>query len=388
MEKIKQLTEANYEEVLALNQYAFQYTLTEEEKARYKKKMTNHTILGWMELDELAAKVHIIPFQVYIHRELMEMGGIAAVASWPEQRRGGKVKQLLQEALQIMKREGKTLSYLHPFSVPFYRKYGWELAFDNLASYIPIKHFRKDWGSTGTVSRLTKSSETIALLQGVYTAYAKTFSGTLNRTEHWWDIILNEKDQIAVANLQSPEAYVIYEMKGNVFHVKDAAFSTLNGRKQLLAFIGNHDSMAEHVQWQMAVNDPLPLLTEEPRFEQKRSPYFMARIVDVEGFLRQYPFAETSYEAELTIAVQDDFLPENTGQYRLSINQRQITVTTVTSAKTADIVMDVQQLVQILLGYKRPQELSAADLIKGEAPSIELLEAITPRAQTFLPDFF
>ena len=55
------------------------------------------------------------------------MGGIAGVATWPENRRQGHVSTLLKHALQEMKSKGQTLSFLHPFSIPFYRKFGWEL---------------------------------------------------------------------------------------------------------------------------------------------------------------------------------------------------------------------------------------------------------------------
>jgi predicted acetyltransferase len=55
------------------------------------------------------------------------MGGIAGVATWPEYRRNGNVADLVKHALQQMKEDGCAISYLHPFKVSFYHKYGWEL---------------------------------------------------------------------------------------------------------------------------------------------------------------------------------------------------------------------------------------------------------------------
>ncbi len=52
------------------------------------------------------------------------MGGVAGVATYPEYRRSGYVKELLQHSLQTMKKDGYTVSMLHPFAVSFYRKYG------------------------------------------------------------------------------------------------------------------------------------------------------------------------------------------------------------------------------------------------------------------------
>ncbi|TKH33755.1 GNAT family N-acetyltransferase, partial [Paenibacillus polymyxa] len=39
---------------------------------------------------------------------------------------GGMVSRLLTHALEEMKTAGQSLSFLHPFSFAFYRKFGWE----------------------------------------------------------------------------------------------------------------------------------------------------------------------------------------------------------------------------------------------------------------------
>ncbi|WP_066189109.1 GNAT family N-acetyltransferase [Gracilibacillus timonensis] len=390
MSGIKRLTKADYREILALNQYAFQYTRTEEENEQYGDKIKSHTIFGWMEGDELAAKVHIIPFQVYLGDSVLDMGGIAAVASWPEQRRGGKVKQLLQKALYTMREEGKTLSYLHPFSVPFYRKYGWELAFDQLECTIPIQHFLKDWNGKGKMIRRKKSKQTVSLLQQIYKDYAQHFTGMLDRTSDWWDHKLDERDQIILAQQQgSSEGYLVYQVADHTFTIKDAAFSTLNGRKQILQFIRNHDSMVETVKWTLPADDPLSLLVEEPSFEQKLAPYFMARIVDVKGFLEQYPYSSTvSSNQSFIIEVEDDFLVENTGSYQITHKQSQLVIHPEKDPSLPRVKMNIQQLTQIFLGYKRPQELAAVLLVEGDPAAVELLEEMIPHRQTYLPDFF
>ncbi len=64
------------------------------------------------------------------------MGGVAGVATYPEYRRSGYVKELLQHSLQTMKKDGYTVSMLHPFAVAFYRKYGWELCANLLVCHM------------------------------------------------------------------------------------------------------------------------------------------------------------------------------------------------------------------------------------------------------------
>lgn len=72
-----------------------------------------------MEDGEVAAKAHLIPFEIYLEGEPLRMGGIGSVATYPEYRRQGYVKGLLTHLLAVMKEEGQTVSMLHPFSVSF-----------------------------------------------------------------------------------------------------------------------------------------------------------------------------------------------------------------------------------------------------------------------------
>ena len=67
-----------------------------------------------MEGEDLAAKLHLIPFHIYIGKEKFKMGGVAGVATYPEYRRSGYVKELLQHSLQIMKKMAiQSLCYIH-----------------------------------------------------------------------------------------------------------------------------------------------------------------------------------------------------------------------------------------------------------------------------------
>src|SRR5699024_384274 len=131
--------------------------------------------------------------------------------------------------------------------------------------------------------------------------------------------VLKDKPHSAIAynEKNQPEGYVLYEVKANTFTVKDMAYASANGWKLLLQFIANHDSMIEQVKMVVPENDNLPLLVDEPRFKQQIVSYFMARIVDVLSFLKDYPFQGGIHQA-VTIHVEDDFFPENSGVYQIS----------------------------------------------------------------------
>src|SRR5699024_3309894 len=165
------------------------------------------------------------------------------------------------------------------------------------------------------------------LLQSIYSTYAKKFNGMLARDEKWWnDRILNKDMHIAIAYNENdePNGYILFNVQKDIFKVIDMAYTSHKGWNLLLRFIANHDSMAKTVEMTVPENDHLAYLLDEARFEQKVSPYFMARIVDVHTFLRQFPFAVG--DRRLTLHVEDDFLAENTGTYHVHQNGADINV--------------------------------------------------------------
>src|SRR5262245_58735639 len=123
----RQLRMEDFEERMALSQYAFQFTLTPQDLEDRRRKYLPEQ--DWGAFDEqgaLLSALMLIPLETWIQGKLFSMGGIAGVATWPEARRRGCVDKLLTLTLETMKNNGQTLSMLHPFSFSFYRKYGYE----------------------------------------------------------------------------------------------------------------------------------------------------------------------------------------------------------------------------------------------------------------------
>ncbi|CAM5379893.1 GNAT family N-acetyltransferase OS=Lysinibacillus sphaericus OX=1421 GN=LS41612_07495 PE=4 SV=1 [Lysinibacillus sphaericus] len=83
----------------------------------------------------------ILPLNMTIHGENYEMGGIGFVATYPEYRQQGIMKKLIIASLKEMRQNGQTISVLAPFSVSFYRYFGWELFFDKLQYTISQSKF-------------------------------------------------------------------------------------------------------------------------------------------------------------------------------------------------------------------------------------------------------
>ncbi|MDP3486453.1 MAG: GNAT family N-acetyltransferase, partial [Bacillota bacterium] len=127
MYEIRKITPNEVDDAIKLSEYSFKYKLEGEKRQQRAEFMSDHIVFGAFASSEMIAKTHVIPLGVVINDQEYAMGGIASVSTYPEHRRKGIVNQLMEQALLTMREEGHTLSYLHPFDISFYRRYGYEL---------------------------------------------------------------------------------------------------------------------------------------------------------------------------------------------------------------------------------------------------------------------
>src|SRR5690606_524781 len=97
---IKRITEDRFVDSIQLSEYAFQYKVPEEKRGEISRKLKKHQIYGIYEDHMLAAKLHLIPLTSYVGEQSFRMGGIAGVATYPEYRRRGYVKELITYVLE------------------------------------------------------------------------------------------------------------------------------------------------------------------------------------------------------------------------------------------------------------------------------------------------
>ncbi len=85
------------------------------------------------EEDRLTSQVMATPFPVNFYGQEYLMAGIGYVASYPEARGQGGINQIMEKILEDCRDRKVSLSYLAPFSYPFYRRYGYEQSFDKIS---------------------------------------------------------------------------------------------------------------------------------------------------------------------------------------------------------------------------------------------------------------
>ncbi|MEB9627697.1 MULTISPECIES: GNAT family N-acetyltransferase [Bacillus] len=380
------LKEDKFREALRLSEYAFQYKVDEDRLQQQITKMKeSHEVYGIMEGENLAAKLHLIPFHIYIGKEKFKMGGVAGVATYPEYRRSGYVKDLLQHSLQTMKKGGYTVSMLHPFAVSFYRKYGWELCANLLVCHMTKSDLVMKKQVNGTVKRFNKESHSEEV-EKLYETFAERFSGMLVRNEKWWLQAVYDDLTLAIYydENQTAAGYMLYKIENYKMTVEEFVPLHNEARNGLWNFICQHDSMIKDLEMTVSENEPLLYTLQEPRVKTEIKPYFMGRIVDVEQFLKQYELNWNNVQQEVILHITDSFAQWNNITVRIANHE----ITIIEEPIDKGIKLDINALSTILFGYRRPLELNELELISGSEEEIRAFENVVPVRKPFIYDFF
>jgi predicted acetyltransferase len=386
MHKIVHLKENHFMEAIALSEYAFQYKVPEADIPKRLEQVKKHSILGIFDDEQLAAKLHLIPLEVHTGEQKWKMGGIAGVATYPENRRKGYVKDLMKQVLEQMKEEGYLVSMLHPFKISFYRKYGWELLTNRVKCTITKADMVMQEQVPGSVKRAIKNHN-YQDLNEIYTQFAIQFSGMLVRELSWWENICDgESTAIYYNKSQQAIGYILYSVKDSKMKVEEFVALTSEARKGLWNFICQHDSMLDQVEIILQEKDPLLFSLKEPNVKAEIAPYFMVRIVDAEKFLKEYAFKWS--DKELVLQLSDPYASWNEKTFSLKKGE----VTVIDSHNRLEdssiVKLDINSLSTILFGYKSPMELYQLDLLDGRKEEIEELERLLPNLPSFFYDFF
>ncbi|MBC2309245.1 GNAT family N-acetyltransferase, partial [Listeria welshimeri] len=218
-------------------------------------------------------------------------------ASFPEYRNAGLIRQLMEASLEQMRDNGQIVSYLSPFSIPFYRKFGYEVFTEKGELEIPA-HALPDMGTVpGRGMRMTSDDGTgISVVRELYNRFALTKkSGMMMRDDAWWLRMARRKytKEIAVyCDMNGTTmGYMLFTLDHEVFKIHELVALNYEAEKGLWRFVSSHNMMVDRV---VAKNvgslRDIALAFPSPDFQKREILDFMMRIVDVQAFLEKYRF--------------------------------------------------------------------------------------------------
>lgn len=381
MGNIKKLTHLNYKEVFDLSQYAFQYKLDKEAYLKKVKEAENHEIYAYYVQEELAGKMHLIPLEVYLNNQEIKMGGISAVATWPEYAGRQIASKLMTYLLQKMYKEDYLVSYLHPYHIGFYRRFGFELAFEKRVSTIKIDLFK----ATKCHASFDRKAK-IADLNEIYKVYISRFEGGLIRDQAWWQQRVLKDEEKIIIRTEDEAAYLLYEIKHNKMSIKELAYTHTNVLNAVINFISKHASMVDDVELVSPNSHPIKHYLMNPKYQEVVEPYFMARIINVGLFLERFLINKNFKEIRLKIS--DDLIEENNQIFKLRTDSEKVSVEPLASSSHFDFELKVHELTALCYNYYTVHELIAMKKMTVPESIYSTLSVLFERKTTAFIDYY
>ena len=118
-----------------------------------------------------------------------------------------------------------------------------------------------------------------------------------------------------------------------------------------------------------------------------RYPFLTARIVDVAQCLEaiHYP----AQNAQLILAVTDNFADWNNGVYQLTVTDGNGTVQQLTKDAAFDMQITIDGLSQLVLGARSAAQLQRQDLLQlCDEQLLQLIHQLWPPQQTYINEYY
>ena len=322
---------------------AFLHTWDDDEGLRKVQAQANGTEPRpeetWALMDDdgtMQAAVTTLSHRLWFGGQELPMGEVHMVGSRAESRGGGNVRALMAEILTDFKKRGDVFATLIPFSFAFYRKFGFEQTSGSSCYHIPMEQLSLIRCSYD-VSKVM-SEEDLAAVREVRDAYDQQGNLAVSRTDADW--LWRGNGEFGVPDFLHPDrqvhtyvfwdgnrkacAYVSFAYAHEPGHpffgeldVTDLAYLCPEALMGILGFLYRLRAKVGYVNIELFDDiDLTAILPESDKVDCKVGGHVMARVLDVPRALElmPHPDAQGSY----VIAVDDEFMPENSGMWRVS----------------------------------------------------------------------
>lgn len=393
VENLRKMTAEDTQQMFELAAYAFNSETTEKRRERFDWVTSHSDCYGSFDGDQLTSQLLATPFTTIFHGVEYKMAGIGCVSSYPEYRGQGGITALMKKMLADLAEEKTALSYLAPFSYPFYRRYGYEQIFEQIEYTVEPRNWPNIRAVAGTVRR-TDWAQAKATIQSIYSQMPEVQRGGLKR-EDWWQeykFALGNEYRFAIYENEQghAEGYLVYQTNVERFSIVEWQSLSKNGYAALARFIGSHNGATHQFYFKKGFSgEDLSWLIPSPLIEMQLKPYMMGRIVDFQTFLSDYPFQTSEEEKVFYLEVTDEFGPWNEGIWQLKILAGKAELS---KAETLDengvLKATIQSWTQLFMGYRSGEALHFHQQIFGDEVQIQELSELLPTGKPILEDYF
>lgn len=265
---------------------------------------------------------------------LATIGGVSNVAVLPTHRRQGVLTGLLSRQLDDLAERGRPLAALNASESRIYRRFGYGVATDSVSVEIDTRHTEYLSDLPPGRLHLVTVEEARSIFPAFYERWRRTRTGSLSRSEAWWDIMLGSREGwkgggeafhlVHEDATGEVDGYASYQPQSKTEHgnfqsvvrVRELIGATGGVEAALWRFCFDLDLVRRARSDMRPVDDPLRWWLVEPRQLSVTSltDVLWLRIVDAAAALSERRYAT---DGGLVLEVDDPFRTAGSGRYRL-----------------------------------------------------------------------
>ncbi|WP_332646956.1 GNAT family N-acetyltransferase [Lysinibacillus sp. 54212] len=324
---IKLVPQQDYEQIHRLRDYSFPNRYEGERRRDFQYWIEHSTTICAYDKEKIVGQLLVLPLNMTVHGVNYKMGGIGFVATYPEYRNRGIMKKLMVRALEEMQRNGQWISVLAPYSVSFYRYFGWELFFDKLHYTIPVEAFPAFGHQLDHMERFSfawMNDDVFQDIQQFHTRHSQICNGGMIRDSAWWQrIARREPDSHFAAYYNASNkiaGYIRYTISDLTFYVHDLFADNMEAEHAIWRFITSHSASVKSIKGTSSADCLFGFGFQQPQFKKEITQDCMVRIVDAFAFLKAYSWVEI--QNPLYVRLADPFCSWNEGLFQISSDCR------------------------------------------------------------------
>ncbi|MHA2397450.1 MAG: GNAT family N-acetyltransferase [Promethearchaeota archaeon] len=395
--EIRKLAEKDRGAYKKLMRYAFETAKNTYDDIKWpSEKMPMGWHFGAFDGETLVAGAGGYPFQIRMRSQEFKMSGIGGVATKPEYRNRGLVRDIMIRMFQDMYENDISVSVLYPFKHSFYEMLGYRLVDEQFGYQFRISDiiYKETNYHMKEVERIGDD------IRSVYDKSILNFDYIAKRLEiqNYSALYKNNYKFICYKGTQ-PVGYVIiiFTKPGEerwLVHpertivIREAFWLDQTAKQTIFNFLWSHRDQRRYVACVFSAQENIIDLLKTPRI--KRRLIFdnsLLRVINVKTVLENLKYPLDNFS--VSFRIHDKFCPWNNGMFNLTSEDKKVKVEfDETSRDSADIEIDISYFAQLASGFRTVKDLLEFDFITIDQEKVELLNDLFPKTNNYFRDFF
>lgn len=299
------------------------------------------------------------PFTVQFDGHLCKMAGIGGVATLPQYRRMGGIRECFRASLPDMYKNDITFSYLYPFSTAYYRKFGYEMCCERFSYQIRLSSIRP-FSLEGNCYLVENESPALDDIRQVYSVWQEKYNMMTVNEDYEFAWIKNSnpvKDQRFTYVYKSKDkiakGYMTFfkedSTNGRNLKCSRFFFTDMEGFHGLLNLAYTCSSDHQYITFELPTDLDITLVLPEWSMGAGQCDKVycgMARVVNVIKVLKMAKYLGSG---SLVISITDTFISENNNTFYLRFENGVAQEVYITNAMP-DISLGIADFSRLIVG--------------------------------------